>query len=288
VAHEVVEVAELKRMGLDITKGVIVENVDQVYAAHLKAAKVEIELAMAMGDVAHVQERLPAFGSWTEDPLVPPELEGAYEELCAEVQRIVVAARHSGPEEGQVPDGGQMLEQMRGETLTEAERAAADFVLGWAKSYQVIREASWGKLLRVTTPQVEEQFYTVVRDPEPWVIFHEPVRFVVTVRAAQGSCRAGHEVGDRWAFAWCSPAGLCGSAYHTMYPVLHGLTLTSGRYEGPAAEERLVSCPDEGWITFCIERHRWTPEMWDEEGVRREAGGHEPSQGVSIGEGVDR
>lgn len=156
-------------------------------------------------------------------------------------------------------------------TLTEAERAAADFVLGWAKSSQVICEASWGKLLRVTSPQDEEQYYTIVDGPEPQVIFHEPVRFVVTVNAAKGSCRAGHEVGDQWEFAWCTPAGLCGSAYHTMYPVLHGLMLTSGRYEGPAAEETLVSCPDEGWMTFRIERHRWTPDLWAEESVRREA-----------------
>jgi hypothetical protein len=53
--------------------------------------------------------------------------------------------------------------------------------------------------------------------------------------------------------------------YHTMYPVLHGLMLTSGRYEGPAAKETLVSCPDDGWITFCIERRRWTPEMWEDD-----------------------
>jgi hypothetical protein len=41
--------------------------------------------------------------------------------------------------------------------------------------------------------------------------------------------------------------------------------LTSGRYEGPAAKETLVSCPDDGWITFRIERRRWTPEMWEDE-----------------------
>jgi hypothetical protein len=49
-----------------------------------------------------------------------------------------------------------------------------------------------------------------------------------------------------------------------MYPVLHGLTMTSGRYKGPAARETLVSCPDEGWVTFRIQRYRWLPEMWEE------------------------
>ena len=152
--------------------------------------------------------------------------------------------------------------------LTETERAAADYVLGWATSYEMIREMSGRRLFRVITPQDEEQYYTLLSEPEPYLIFHEPVSFVVTVRAAKGECRAGHKVGDGWHFDWCTPAGLCGSAYHTMYPVLHGLMLTSGRYEGPTAKETLVSCPDDGWITFHIERCRWTPEMWEDEAQR--------------------
>ena len=149
--------------------------------------------------------------------------------------------------------------------LTEAERAAADCVLSWAKGYELLRAAPGRKLFRVITPQDEEQYYTLACDAEPHLLFHEPVRFLVTVHQAKGECRAGHKPGDRWEFDWCTPAGLCGSAYHTMYPVLHGLMLTSGRYQGPAAKETLVSCPDEGWITFRIERRRWTPEMWEEE-----------------------
>jgi uncharacterized repeat protein (TIGR04076 family) len=150
-------------------------------------------------------------------------------------------------------------------SLTEAEQAAADYVLGWAKGYELLRAAPGRKLFRVITPQDEEQYYTLVSDPELHLVFHEPVRFLVTVHQAKGECRAGHKLGDRWEFDWCTPAGVCGSAYHTMYPVLHGLMLTSGRHQGPAAGETLVSCPDEGWITFRIERRRWTPEMWEEE-----------------------
>jgi uncharacterized repeat protein (TIGR04076 family) len=150
-------------------------------------------------------------------------------------------------------------------TLTETEQAAADYALSWAKGYELIRTAPGRKLLRVFTPQGEEQYYTLATDPEMHLVFHEPVRFLVTVHQARGECRAGHKQGDLWEFDWCTPAGLCGSAYHIMYPVLHALMLTSGRYQGPAAEETLVSCPDEGWITFRIERRRWTPEVWEEE-----------------------
>jgi uncharacterized repeat protein (TIGR04076 family) len=146
--------------------------------------------------------------------------------------------------------------------LTETEQAFVDQELRWAKVHEPVRVAPGRKLVRLVTPDETEQYCTLVSDPKPRLIFHEPVYFVVTVHAVKGDCRAGHKPGDRWEFDWCTPAGMCGSAYHAMYPVLHGLMMSGGRYEGPAAEETLVSCPDEGWITFRIERRRWTPERW--------------------------
>jgi uncharacterized repeat protein (TIGR04076 family) len=148
-------------------------------------------------------------------------------------------------------------------TLNEAEQEVADCLLSWVREFGCLRAAAGRKLLRVITPQHEVQFYTLLSDPVPRLVFHEPVGFAVTVHQAKGECRAGHEVGDRWEFDWRTPAGICGSAYHALYPVLHGLMLTSGRYEGPAARESLVSCPDAGWITFRIVRRAWTPELWE-------------------------
>lgn len=147
--------------------------------------------------------------------------------------------------------------------LTEAERAALEYLLSWSKSHELVRATPRHKLFKIISPQDEEQYYSLVSDPETRLIFHEPVYFVVTVHEAKGECRAGHKVGDRWEFDWCTPVGMCGSAYHTIYPVIHGLLLTSGCYEGPAAEKTLVSCPDAGWIIFRIERFRWTPEQWN-------------------------
>lgn len=167
---------------------------------------------------------------------------------------------------GKVLEGKEGMEGTEIQGLTGGERAVVEQETPWARAYEVVRAAAGRKLVRFVTPENTDWYGTLVSDPEPRLIFHEPVRFVVTVHAAQGVCRAGHKVGDRWEFDWCTPAGLCGSAYHTMYPVLHGLGLTNGRYEGPAAQETLVSCPDEGWLTFRIERQRWTPEMWDESG----------------------
>jgi uncharacterized repeat protein (TIGR04076 family) len=143
------------------------------------------------------------------------------------------------------------------------EQEAANFMLGWAKSYNIIRIEKNRKLIRVITPYDEKQYYTLLTDPKPRIIFHETVSFVVTVQDAKDECHAGHKPGDRWEFSWCTPAGMCSSAYHAMYPVLHGLMLTSDRYDGPAAQETHISCPDRGWLTFHIERHRWMPEDWE-------------------------
>jgi hypothetical protein len=30
-----------------------------------------------------------------------------------------------------------------------------------------------------------------------------------------------------------------------------------------AVQETLVTCPDAGWITVRIQRHRWTPALWE-------------------------
>lgn len=151
---------------------------------------------------------------------------------------------------------------MKKQQLTEAEQAVVNNLLSWVKSFEVVRVAPSRKLIKIISPQDEEQYYSLVSDPEPHLIFQEPVHFVVTVQEAKGEWRAGHTVGDRWEFDWSTPKGMCGSAYHAMYPVLHGLMLTSGRYTGPAAEQTLVSCPDAGWLTFRIQRFLWAPEEW--------------------------
>lgn len=93
VAHEIVEVAELKDMGLKIRKDVLLKNVNEVYEAHLKAAQVEVELAKKMRDYDHIQRRAKAFQSWTEDPLVPPELEDQYEQLYAKVNQVITSQK---------------------------------------------------------------------------------------------------------------------------------------------------------------------------------------------------
>jgi uncharacterized repeat protein (TIGR04076 family) len=152
---------------------------------------------------------------------------------------------------------------MKGELLTAKEKEFLGKEMAWAREFEVVKAKPGRKLIRYIPPDDVEMYCSLEGEPKPHLRFYEPVHFIVTVRDAKGGCRANHKIGDTWEFDWCTPVGLCGSAYHTMYPLLHGLMLAGGGYEGPAAERTLLSCPDGGCVTFKIERRRWLPDMWD-------------------------
>jgi hypothetical protein len=81
VAHELVEIERVKAMGLRLTKDVIVENMEKVDDAHLDATTVEIELALSLGELDHVNERMGHLGMWLEDPSVTEGNRRKYREL---------------------------------------------------------------------------------------------------------------------------------------------------------------------------------------------------------------
>ena len=81
VVHEIVEIAEAKRMGLRITKDVIVRNMEAINDAHLVAAEAELAIAAAEGDVAYVDSRNADLRSWCDDPLLTASQKAAYEAL---------------------------------------------------------------------------------------------------------------------------------------------------------------------------------------------------------------
>ncbi len=74
VVHELVEIKEVKRMGLRMTKEVIVKNPLAIAEAHLKAADVEFRIAYAMKDVNHLKMRVEDAKAWCEDPVLTPAL----------------------------------------------------------------------------------------------------------------------------------------------------------------------------------------------------------------------
>ena len=89
VVHEVVEIAELKRMGLEITGDVIVRNLEEIYEAHLRATEVEMAIALEIGDLGHVRGRLEALQDWIGDPLIPSRLRAEYDDLYARLQQVL-------------------------------------------------------------------------------------------------------------------------------------------------------------------------------------------------------
>lgn len=95
VVHEVVEIAEVRRMGLRITRDVIVRNMERINDAHLRATEVELDVAIREADAAHVRSRLQDLESWCEDPLLTGPQRAAYEAL-----RDRIRARRHGRREG--------------------------------------------------------------------------------------------------------------------------------------------------------------------------------------------
>ncbi len=89
VAHEIVEIAALKQMGLRITSEVVVRNFEQVYRAHLRATMVELEIAEAIGAYDHIEERLGVIENWRSDPLVPMNLKDDYENLSIRTKQLL-------------------------------------------------------------------------------------------------------------------------------------------------------------------------------------------------------
>lgn len=89
VIHELVEIGEVKRMGLKITKDVIIKNPEKIERAHLKAAKIEFEIAEELGDYSHLEKRLKHVKAWCNDPTVPSEYREKYRELYNKTEQII-------------------------------------------------------------------------------------------------------------------------------------------------------------------------------------------------------
>jgi hypothetical protein len=83
VAHEIVEIAELKRMDQEITPTLLTREPGLVYKAHLSAYEAELTLAEETNDLEHVTKRLKDVQSWVNDSNLPRELRPKCETLLA-------------------------------------------------------------------------------------------------------------------------------------------------------------------------------------------------------------
>ncbi len=73
-----------------------------------------------------------------------------------------------------------------------------------------------------------------------------PESYTVTIKLVANNrpCWAGHRIGQEWTFENMVPAGMCASAWHTVYP--YALAMSAGGVfpwqDDP--EVMVVSCPD--------------------------------------------
>lgn len=89
VIHELVEIQNVKRMGLSLTKDVIIANLEMVDNAHLIATEVELKMAIATRDVNHIRDRLENIRMWSEDNTVTPENKEKYRRMHSETVAIL-------------------------------------------------------------------------------------------------------------------------------------------------------------------------------------------------------
>lgn len=85
------EIDEIKKIGLDMhKKDVIISNLRLVDRAHLKAAQIEMEIAYAMKNRAHIAEMIHAIGNWSKDPLVEPEMRERYAKMHQDAKGMMI------------------------------------------------------------------------------------------------------------------------------------------------------------------------------------------------------
>ena len=89
VAHELVEIEIVKRMGLFLTKDVIVVNLEKIDDAHMIATEIELKMAIAMRDAKHLRDRLRDIRMWSEDETVTPENKERYRNMHSDTLKAL-------------------------------------------------------------------------------------------------------------------------------------------------------------------------------------------------------
>lgn len=89
VVHELVEIENVKQMGLSLTKDVIIKNLEKIDDAHMIAAEVELKIAITMRAVDHIRNRLENIRMWIEDDTVTPENKEKYRKMHSETLKAL-------------------------------------------------------------------------------------------------------------------------------------------------------------------------------------------------------
>ncbi len=89
VVHELVEIDEVLKMGLEISKDVITKNPHKVDDAHLEAAKVELMVAKTIGAYEHVGDRVQDIEKWCEEKSLSVGRRAEYRSLLADAKTFL-------------------------------------------------------------------------------------------------------------------------------------------------------------------------------------------------------
>jgi hypothetical protein len=81
VVHELVEIDEILKMGLELTKDVIIKNPEKVDDAHLKAAAIEVMIANRIGAVKHLRKRIEDMEKWCVEKTLSDSRRAEYRRL---------------------------------------------------------------------------------------------------------------------------------------------------------------------------------------------------------------
>lgn len=74
----------------------------------------------------------------------------------------------------------------------------------------------------------------------------------VSVRSVHGTCQAGHQIGEAFVLDCRTPAGLCGEAFHAIFPLVKRLRGQVQR-GGSRVATIDIPCPEEGSVIFRVE-----------------------------------
>lgn len=93
--HELIEINELKKMGIAITgKDLIMKNLEKVYEAHLKALKLELLIAQKLGRLDHIERSFKNLKNIVHnDPLVPSHLRSAFKDMLEKYRDALEGAK---------------------------------------------------------------------------------------------------------------------------------------------------------------------------------------------------
>jgi uncharacterized repeat protein (TIGR04076 family) len=83
-----------------------------------------------------------------------------------------------------------------------------------------------------------------------------PKKMEIGVEYSDNTCVYGYKVGDKWQVEGLrTPAGMCGAAYHLLFPVLFELNFgATFNFEKDPSCKTGITCPDGGKVKFKVKR----------------------------------